>query len=372
MTFYKFMVGVVLSLAMIVVLFFGAVVFSARDFQFGVQTISDQTNGLISFTDLDKAQGEIATINQSTETQRGQLQQVDQQIAALAAQNESAHRAAEAARIGLVSSVSAVEQRANVQAVADSTTQGLSNRIAALAGRTGLSTADQTTITTAQSQVEQLATREGEADAREAQLVQLQSQHDLLDGGLTESRARILAWQMTVLRDTDQFDRISNEARALNDLSPWGVSAYFAQGHPALLSTGLVLLMGALGALLYLFPAYLNRPIPVSVAEIFVRLIFGMCAALAFYVLANATVAGFSIADSGVSQAGTSSKLNPFTVSLIGIVAGVLSEDIAKWIQDRGRGIFTQGQISSGSAGQGQAPPADNTGGGLVNNEAIR
>ena len=77
-------------------------------------------------------------------------------------------------------------------------------------------------------------------------------------------------------------------------------------------------------------------------AEIIVRLIFGMCAALAFYVLANAAVAGFSIA-SNVQQATTSAMLNPFTVSLVGIVAGVMSEDIAKWIQDRGRGIFTPG-----------------------------
>lgn len=104
----------------------------------------------------------------------------------------------------------------------------------------------------------------------------------------------------------------------------------------------LVLLMGALGSLLYLFPAYLNRPQPVTMAEIAVRLIFGMCAALAFYVLTNAAIASFSLGSSA-EEGGTSSTLNPFTVSLIGIVAGVMSEDIAKWIQERGRGILTQG-----------------------------
>jgi hypothetical protein len=101
-----------------------------------------------------------------------------------------------------------------------------------------------------------------------------------------------------------------------------------------------------------------------------VRLIFGMCAALAFYVLANAAIAGFSIASS-VTQATTSSTLNPFTVSLVGIVAGVLSEDIAHWIQERGRGIFTQGHISSGAQGAAQAPPPESPTGGLVNNQAI-
>jgi hypothetical protein len=109
-------------------------------------------------------------------------------------------------------------------------------------------------------------------------------------------------------------------------------------------------------------------------AEIVVRLIFGMCAALAFYVLANAAIAGFSIS-SGVQQATTSATLNPFTVSLVGIVAGVLSEDIAKWIQDRGRGIFTQGGAPATSTVA--APTSSNSGddgppgGGLVNNQAI-
>src|SRR5262249_50380503 len=118
------------------------------------------------------------------------------------------------------------------------------------------------------------------------------------------------------------------------------------------LSIALVILMGALGALLYLFPAYLTRPVPVTMAEIVVRLIFGACSALAFYVLANAGVAAFSLS-SDAHQATTSASLTPFTVSLIGIIAGVTAEDIAKWIQDRGRGIFQQGgQAATQAAAQ--------------------
>ena len=59
-----------------------------------------------------------------------------------------------------------------------------------------------------------------------------------------------------------------------------------------------------------------------------------------------------------------------FGMLLIGIIAGVMSEDIAKWIQDRGRGIFTQG----GGQSVASAPPSDvdgPPGGGLVNNQAI-
>jgi hypothetical protein len=95
-----------------------------------------------------------------------------------------------------------------------------------------------------------------------------------------------------------------------------------------------------------------------------------MCAAFALYMLANAAIAGFSMTSS-VQQATTSSALNPFAVSLIGIVAGVLSEDIAQWIQERGRGIFQQG---GASATRPPPPPVTNepsATGGLVNNDAL-
>jgi hypothetical protein len=144
----------------------------------------------------------------------------------------------------------------------------------------------------------------------------------LVSGQVAEANRRVFALQQSVVPDYEHYQRVRGEAYALRSMSPLGASAFLAQGHPALLSTVLVLLMGALGSLLYLFPAYLNRPVPVTMAEIVVRLIFGMCAALAFYVLANAAIAGFSIASS-VQQATTSATLNPFTVSLVGIVAGV-------------------------------------------------
>jgi hypothetical protein len=46
----------------------------------------------------------------------------------------------------------------------------------------------------------------------------------------------------------------------------------------------------------------------------------------------------------------------------------VLSEDIAHWIQERGRGIFTQGGLNPPAAA---AAPAASPTGGLVNNQAI-
>ena len=370
MTFYKFAVGVVLAAAMVSVLTLGALVFSSRDFQFGVQQIAPSTNGLVSFERLAEVDAQIAQIEAESAEPRGELMEIERNIAALDSQTSSAVAAANEARAEIVGDIAAIEERANVEAAqsaaSDTSVQGLSQRINALAGASGLSAADQQNVAALQGQVRQLAAQEDAADGGGAERATLMARQRLVSGQVAESNRRIFALQQSVVPDYEHYGRVSSEARALQTLSPLGISAYAAQGHPALLSTILVLLMGALGALLYLFPAYLNRPEPVTMAEIVVRLIFGMCAALAAYVLANAAIAGFSMG-SGVEQATTSAMLNPFTVSLVGIVAGVLSEDIAQWIQDRGRGIFTQGGAQRAAPSQPQAAPT----GGLVNNEAI-
>jgi hypothetical protein len=351
MTVYKFAVGVVLTLAMIAVLGIAALVFSARDFQFGVAQISPSTNGLVDFRKLAEADRQIQQLQAESAGPRGEQLQIQQRIAALDNQAQAAEASVNEARAQIVGSIADIEAHANVQpaqsAAADVSAQALSQRINTLASRPGLSPGDQRSVTTLRAQVQQMSEQQASHDDTSAQRAALTARQQLVDGQVAESDRQIFALEQQVLPDYQQFTRVRNEVHALQNLSPLGISASLAQDHPSLLSTYLVLLMGALGSLLYLFPAYLNRPQPVTMAEIAVRLIFGMCAALAFYVLANATIAGFSIASS-VQQAQTSSSLNPFTVSLIGIVAGVLSEDIAKWIQDRGRGIFTAG---------GAAPP---------------
>lgn len=376
MTLYKFAVGVVLAVAMVAVLGLSALVFSSRDFQYGVAQISPATNGLISFAQLEDVNRQVVQIEAESAGPRGEQLDVDQQITALDGQVQGAEANANEARAAMVGAIAEIETRAAVQtaesAAADLSAQGLSQRINTLAARPGLAPADQQGVAQLRTQVRQLATQEEALDDRSAERAALVARQRLVAGQVAEANRRIFALQQTVVPDYEHFTRVRGEAEALRSMSPLGVSAFLAQGHPALLSTMLVLLMGALGSLLYLFPAYLNRPQPVTMAEIVVRLIFGMCAALAFYVLANAAIAGFSIS-SGVQQATTSATLNPFTVSLVGIIAGVLSEDIAKWIQDRGRGMFTQGgaiaptPAAQASSAENDGPP----GGGLVNNQAI-
>lgn len=369
MTFYKFSVGVVLAAAMVGVLGVGALTFSARDFQFGVSQVAPATGGLVSFDQIADVDREVDEVLRESSGPRGELLEIDRQIAALDGEVRDAQDAANEARASMVGAIAGVEQRANVEATqsvaADMTAAGLTQRIDALAARPGLSPADQQIVAQLRTQAQDLARQEAALDDRSAERAALVSRQRLVSGQVAESDRRIYALQQTVVPDYASFDRIHAEATALKDMSPLGFSAFLAQGHPAMLSTLLVLLMGALGALLYLFPAYLNRPQPVTMAEIVVRLIFGMCAALAVYVLANAAIAGFSMG-AGVQQATTSAALNPFTVSLLGIIAGVMSEDIAKWIQDRSRGVLAEG-------GARQAAEADTASptGGLVNNQAI-
>jgi len=372
MTFYKFAVGVVLAIAMVAVLTTGALVFSARDFQFSVAQIAPESNGLVDFDRLRAVDTQIVALRESTAAPRGELLEIEQALDGVDQRLQRVEAQASEARAAIVGLIAGVEQRASIaNNNADTSTSALAARVATLSQQSGLAPSDQQTVVGLQQQVQQLAQDEGAYDTAQADRAGLLSRQRLVGGQLSDSNRQIYALQETVVPSYRHYARIHGEAEALRTMSPLGVASYFAQGHPALLSTTLVLLMGALGALLYLFPAYLNRAVPVTMAEIVVRLIFGMCAALAVYVLANAAIAGFSMG-SGVVQATTSSTLNPFTVSLVGIVAGVLSEDIAKWIQDRGRGVFQQGGVAANPPPPAAASaPEPAPGGGLVNNQAI-
>jgi hypothetical protein len=373
MSLYKWIVGIVLTLVMITVLASSAILFSARDFQYGLRDIVP--NGLVQIDRLLSIQGQVEQLEARVDEPRGQQLALEQQVTSYDAELATLDEAINTARGEIAAQLAEIEASAQAQAAsAEVDAVALTARATALAAR-NLSAGDQQKLAALRGRLDQLAEQEQNRALRYSERVSVAAQAENLARSVSEQRSGVLALQASLGMDSSNYDRVRGEVLALQNLSPWGISAYLAQGHPALLSTVLVLLMGALGSLLYLFPAYLNRPQPVTLEEIAVRLIFGMCAALAFYVLANATVAGFSIG-AGVTQANTASMLNPFTVSLIGIVAGVLAEDIAKWIQDRGRGIFTQGAYTPTTDAAASPPPAaasggDVPGGGLVNNQAI-
>ena len=69
MTFHKFLVGVVLGVAMLIVLPVGALVFASRDFQYGVTQVAPSTNGLISFARLEEVDQRLQCIMRSIHDQ---------------------------------------------------------------------------------------------------------------------------------------------------------------------------------------------------------------------------------------------------------------------------------------------------------------
>src|SRR5262249_37359618 len=109
MTIYKFAVGVVLALAMIAVLGLAALVFSARDFQFGVAQISPATNGLISFQRLVEADRQIQQLQTESAGPRGEQLQVQQRIAALDNQSQAAETSINESRAQIVGSIADIE-----------------------------------------------------------------------------------------------------------------------------------------------------------------------------------------------------------------------------------------------------------------------
>jgi hypothetical protein len=360
MTVKKFFVGVVLTIVMVTVLAMSALLFSARDFQYGLAQLAPQSSGLIDFQRVIDTDQQIANFEAQASAPQGDLAVIEQRLADLTREQQAAETQVGETRAEITGNIAQIEQAVGAP-VGESAAAGeldasaLGARIMSLASAPGLPPAQQQAVVSLRGQVEHLADLESGLSQHDAARVELEGQQRALGVQVAESQRRIYALQQSVVEDYAIYPRVSREVHALVSMSPLGVSAAMAQGHPAMVSTILVLLMGALGAILYLFPAYLTRAEPVTFAEIAVRLIFGMCAALAFYVIANATIAGFNL-QSGVEQASTAAALNPFTVSLIGIIAGVMAEDIAKWIQDRGRGVLQAGGGAPAAPAASAAP----------------
>src|SRR5689334_24698849 len=109
MTIYKFSVGVLLAAAMILVLGLAGLVFAARDFQFGVQQISPTTDGLISFQRLVDADRQIQQLQQQSAGPRGEQLQVQQRIAALDAQAQTAQASVNDTRASIVGNIADIE-----------------------------------------------------------------------------------------------------------------------------------------------------------------------------------------------------------------------------------------------------------------------
>lgn len=351
MTFHKWMVGLGLAALMIAVLFFNAVLFSARSFQFNIASLDSASQGIVSVEAIALAEERLAAIEQSAAMPRAELSQIAQQISALDAAQEDTRNEAVALQATLAGEVAALEAARGVSAATPAAAlddQGLADRVAGLAEMT-LPQQATAAVQTMRAEMDRLNIMLDQLDAGDAQRRELLQRQSLLGNQVADAQRQEFAIKQEAVSTVDLYDRIRIEAEALRRASLFGVGAGLVQAHPTMLSTALVLLMGLLGAILYLFPAYMSRANPVTFAEIAVRSIFGMVTALAFYIVANASIAGLAFVPGGTMEAATA--INPFTVSLIGIVAGIMADDIAKWIQRRGSEIL-------GGAPGVPAPPA--------------
>jgi len=351
MTFHKWMVGLGLAALMIAVLFFNAVLFSARSFQFNIASLDSASQGIVSVEAIALAEERLAAIEQSAAMPRAELSQIAQQISALDAAQEDTRNEAVALQATLAGELAALEAARGVSAATPAAAlddQGLADRVASLAEMT-LPQQATAAVQTMRADMDRLNIMLDQLDAGDAQRRELLQRQSLLGNQVADAQRQEFAIKQEAVSTVDLYDRIRIEAEALRRASLFGVGAGLVQAHPTMLSTALVLLMGLLGAILYLFPAYMSRANPVTFAEIAVRSIFGMVTALAFYIVANASIAGLAFVPGGTMEAATA--INPFTVSLIGIVAGIMADDIAKWIQRRGSEIL-------GGAPGVPAPPA--------------
>lgn len=343
MSIHKWMVGFALAVIMVGALFINSLLFSARSFQFSLAQYMEGSNGTLSLADLNDVDSQIDQIMADTAEQRGALIEIEQGLARLDGVAEAQEAEITALIASLASDIATMEERLGIAGGAPPASldsAALESRALALAGRPGLPAAESPAASSLREKAQRLAALEEAANEREAARTDLLTRQRLTGGTVQESTRRINALKQTIVSDVEHYDRIHDEARALVAASPWGLGAGLVQAHPAFLSTLLVLLMGALGAILYLFPAYMSRATPVTFAEIIVRLIFGMVTALAFYVIANASIAGLSFVPGQTSAASNAALINPFTVGLIGVVAGVMADDIARWIQRRGTEIL--------------------------------
>jgi hypothetical protein len=340
MTFHRWFAGFFLLILMVVALFVNSLLFSARSFQDNLAHIAPATGGVIKLAELDEVESKVTLLKNQTAPQRGELAQLELQAAAAKRDADSVRDRLTALEASVLSATSELEARAGLTPAAGSgafdpvdVTQRLDRVAASRAAnvREG--------IVAIRTDLAKIPEIEQALAANEEDLARLEAERGRAAEFVSTSERTILGLQSQF---GDDFTRVRNEARALVASTPFGLGPRLVEMHPTFLSTVLVLIMGALGAILYLFPAYLNRENKIFFADIVVRLVFGMVVALAFYIVANASIA--SLAFMPTSEGSTAgASLNPFSVSLIGIVAGIMADDIAAWILKRGRELIGGG-----------------------------
>jgi hypothetical protein len=122
--------------------------------------------------------------------------------------------------------------------------------------------------------------------------------------------------------------------------SPVRFSSLLITTRPDMLALWLVILMGVLGSSLQMTSAYFKEPDrEVTIGSYFLHLSVGAITALAIFIVAKAGVP--VIADA--SRLGGDAAINPYFVSFLAIVSGLLSENALASIEAQGKRLFGDG-----------------------------
>jgi VIT1/CCC1 family predicted Fe2+/Mn2+ transporter len=334
----RWFAGFVLLFLMVCALFLNTALFSARSFQHNLASFDRSSGGIVDIPRLEKAHADIAVIETKIAPLRLEAQQADAKVGAAQRAYDAASDQINLEKAKVMTSLAALEDAAQVAAPAEASIQfgneNVMERAGAISRKPGIS-AD------LRSSAQSLLTRAAAVEKQEADLnpldekVQIaKSEAQRIADQINTNSAQIIQIQAGF---GDNFNRIYNESQAIKRSSFLNLTSTFAGMHPTFVSTILAIIMGALGAILYLFPAYLNPKNEITFVVIVVRLFFGMVTALAFYIVANVTGVALTSGNSGVTMGG---DLNPFVVAFLGIIAGIMADDIAKWIMVRGREIL--------------------------------
>jgi hypothetical protein len=358
---YRWFVGAFLLVLMVLALVLNALVFSARSFQQNFASVTGQT--VFSLSDVNDISRGLASID-------FQLEPLSRQLAAAESQLDAAKRKVDALNTeidsraqALAAALAPVETGLQLNASDETSTAALQARVDRLAGDKRVDKNALAGLTAQIDQINALAAQEPQANS-DLQVAQNQA------SGLTaqmqgERQSLLSADPLLSQRLQNNFGEIKAEVDSLRSSSPFGLGLTLAQVHPSSLSSLLVCTMGALGAMLFLFPAYVaNKPEwQVTFGATIVRMVFGMVTAFAFYILANSAIAAFAVGG-GEVKAANAESLNPFTVAGLGVIAGLMADDIARWIHKRGKDMFadnaqgvrdTVSELATGEPGAGLA-----------------
>lgn len=359
MTLKRWFAGFFLLLLMVTALFFNSILFSARSFQHNWFQVNPASGGVISLAELKTVEAQVTELERQTAPQRGEAAQAEQKAAEAKLALDTASDAVAAQQVKILAAVATLEEQAGLPPAAATgafDAADVAQRLERVQAQRATAAQTREGVIAARAELIKFADAEEALGPKEEAYQRAQAEMRRAGEFIETSNRAILGLKGQF---GDSFDRVRNEARALEASSPFGLGSKLVAMHPTFLTTVLVCLMGALGALLYLFPAYLNRDNNIYFADIVVRLVFGMVTALAFYIVANASIAGFTFMPGQEATSNVGASLNPFAVSLLGIIAGIMADDIAAWIRERGREVFggARRDAPAASSASASAPP---------------